>query len=329
MRVYVFILISLASVLFAVRASSAVSSTANKDVALKLALNWKAEPQFGGFYEAQRAGIFKRAGFQVEIFQGGAGTPVVQMIANRQMDFGIASADEVIIARSQGADVVALFAVFQTNPQAIMAHAGRGFKVLHDVFLAPGLLAVQKGLPYLKFLEHKFAGEKLQIRARYVPYQGGIANFLADPKFSQQGFINAEPLVAEKNGAKVKSFLIADEGFNPYTTVLITHRETMKQEMEKNERVVTRFVQAVREGWHAYLQRPEETNVMMSGINRAMDLATFNASTAAQRALIEPKSGRAEDLGKMNLQRWETLSHQLKDLNLIKREPKSSEIFLP
>src|SRR5262249_54914252 len=84
-------------------------STENKGAGerrVKLALDWVPEPEFGGFFAAREGGAFKHAGFDVEIMSGGAGVPVVQMVAAGHAEFGIASGDEVIIARSRGADVI-------------------------------------------------------------------------------------------------------------------------------------------------------------------------------------------------------------------------------
>src|SRR4030081_2244571 len=83
----------------------------------RLALNWKPDPQFGGLFAAP----YQKHGLDVEILPGGAGTPTVQMIGAGSAEFGIVSADELVVARSGGNDVVALFAVFQNCPQGIMA----------------------------------------------------------------------------------------------------------------------------------------------------------------------------------------------------------------
>ena len=69
----------------------------------RLALNWKPDPQFGGFYAAP----YDKYGLAVDLLPGGAGTPTVQMIGAGTADFGIVSADELIVARSKGNDVVA------------------------------------------------------------------------------------------------------------------------------------------------------------------------------------------------------------------------------
>ena len=53
-------------------------------VKLKLALNWVPEPEFGGFYEARERGSYRKRDLDVEVMGGGAGVPVVQMVAIMQ-----------------------------------------------------------------------------------------------------------------------------------------------------------------------------------------------------------------------------------------------------
>ena len=307
-----------ASVLALFAPSAVVSASPARASLLKvpLALNWKPEPQFGGFYAAHIISADKKNEIQLDILPGGAGTPVVQMVAAGQIDFGIASADEVIMARAHGADVVALFAAFQTNPQAIMTHTERGFKSLSEVYEAKGPLAIQKGLPYALFLEKKFIG---RIRAQVVPYLGGIQNFLTDQTYSQQCFSTSEPLSAEKKGAKVKTFLIADEGYNPYTTVLIVRGDVLK----KNEKLVKQVVAAVREGWRDYVDHPEKTNAVMARLNPSVDAATFASGSLAQKSLIETGSGA---LGVMTAARWGELRQQLIELKLVSKEAAKADV---
>src|SRR4051794_27542355 len=97
---------------------------------IKLALNWVPEPEFGGIYAAKQIGAFEKHGLDVDIQPGGAGTPTWQLVATGKVDYAIASADEVIIARAQGANIVAFFATYQTCPRGIMVHASRGLKNL-------------------------------------------------------------------------------------------------------------------------------------------------------------------------------------------------------
>ncbi|MNK08079.1 NMT1/THI5 like protein [compost metagenome] len=288
---------------------------------LTLALNWKAEPEFGGFYAAEIDGEFKKRGLDVKILEGGSGTPTIQMLANGKVDFAIVSADEIIIAQERNPKnkVIGLFAVYQTSPYIIMSHEERGFKTLKEVFTNDGILSIQSGLPYYQFLVKKFGPPKVKV----VPYLGGIANFVNDRKFSQQGFITTEPLSALKAGKKPKSFLIAEEGFNPYLVVVATTEESLK----KNPELAKKMIEAVRAGWLSYLKSPDKTNKFMSELNKSFDYDTFQKAAKIQEPLIQTAETLRTGLGAMNDNRWEILVQQLKDLNLIKSTPVPQDLY--
>lgn len=289
--------------------------------AMKLQLNWHAEPQFGGFYAAQENHLFAKDGVNVEVVAGGAGTPTVQMAGSGTVDFAVVSADELLLARERGNDVVALFAVYQTCPQGIMTHASRGFKTIGDIFGTSGTVAMQKGLPYADFLQRKYGFNKVNI----VPSPGGdLTLFLKDPMYSMQCFVTSEPIAARRAGGDPQTFLVADAGYNPYTTVLVTRGELLRSRGNDVKAVVA----ACREGWQAYLGDPAPTNAAMQKLNPGMDAATFVASAEAQKPLIETEQTRAHGLGSMTRERWQTLAQQLVDLGVIKNAPPPEACFV-
>lgn len=294
-------------------------SFATPTAKIKFALNWKAEPQFGGFYAAELNGEFKKRGLNVEILEGGSGTPTVQMLSSNKVDFAIVSAEEIIVAHDRGASITALFATYQTNPQAIMTHDERHFKSLKDVFGSEGVLSMQSGLSYAQFLLKKYPKAKVKI----VPYLGGITNFTKDPKYSQQCFFTSEPLLAEKSGLKVKTFLVSEEGFNPYTTVVAVQSDRLK----KDPKTAKALVEAIRAGWQEYLKNPEPTNKFMAGINKAMDAETFTKSAFVQNNLIETDETKQKGLGAMSEERWQSLIAQLKELKIIKKDLKAQDLY--
>src|SRR5579863_6439070 len=225
---------------------------------IRLALNWKPDPQFGGFYAAP----YQAHGLNVEILPGGAGTPTIQMIGAGSAEFGVVSADELVVARSRGNDVVAVFAVFQNNPQGIMVHASRKLTSLGDVFKS-GTVAMQRGLSYARLLEKKYGFDKVKI----VPSPGGdVSAFLHDKNFAQQCYITSEPLVARRLGADVQVFPIFDIGFNPYTDVMATSGDLLRSKPE----MVKAMVAAVGEGLRIYREDPKPTNLRMQQLNPTM-----------------------------------------------------------
>lgn len=273
---------------------------------IQLALNWKPEPQFGGFYQAEFDGQYKKQGLDVQILEGGSGTPTVQMLANSKVDFAIVSAEEILVNNDHNPNnqVVALFAVFQTNPQVIICRPELGFTSLKQVLDSNVTLSWQSGLTYAKYLTQKYSPKKVQI----VPYSGGITTLLNQKNFCQQGFATSEPLLAEKMGLAAKVFLVSAEGFNPYTTVLAARARTI----QSNPELVKKMTAAVHSGWQSYLHSPDMANTKMGALNKAMDGATFKGSAQAQMNLIEEKN-----LGQMTTARWESLIQELRRLNVI------------
>ena len=300
------------------KASNSSSGTARPKV--KLQLNWKPEPQFGGFYAAEVEGIYSRHGLDVTITAGGAGAPTVEMIGAGTVPFAIVSGDEIIRARAKDNPVVALFAVYQTNPQGIMTRAARGFKTLSDVFAHPGTLAIERGRPYADFLEKKYGFAKLKI----VPSPfGDLSLYRTQHDYAMQCFVTSEPLAAKETGIEPQTFLIAESGYNPYTTVLATSESYLKA----NPRIVKSMIEAVREGWQNYLADPTQTNEYMGKLNPTMDAKTFKDSAEAQKPLIETGDTKRLGLGAMTIERWQMLVQQLVDLKVINNQVDAQASF--
>jgi len=279
---------------------------------VQVLLDWKPEPEFGGFYQAQVGGAFAKENLDVTLKSAGEGAPTWQLLATGKCDFATTAADQVLIARAHDADIVAVFTVYQTFPQGIMVHKSRGFKSIADVFNSPGTLAAEDDT-WLHFLTKKYSNPKVQI----ISYSGGIGPFLAKTDYSQQCFVTSEPILAQNKGGDPQTFLIADEGYNPYTTVLITKTQTLKDKPQ----LVASMVNACRSGWRAYLDDPTAANAAMGKLNADMDAATFTAAAAAQKPFIDTDPTHPAALGTMTHDRWDQLAKTLVDLKVIDKAP--------
>src|SRR6202034_3288363 len=148
---------------------------------VQLTLDWRPEPEFGGFYDAKQNGAFANHGLDVTLTPAGEGADTWQLVATGKTEFATSSADQVIIARRQNADVIGIFAVYQTSPMGIMVHQSRGFQSIADVFNTDGFLLAEDSA-WLHYLQKKFA----PVRVKITGYDGGIAQFLASKNYSQQ-----------------------------------------------------------------------------------------------------------------------------------------------
>jgi NitT/TauT family transport system substrate-binding protein len=286
---------------------------------IQLTLDWKPEPEFGGFYAAQQDGAFSRHGLAMNIQPAGEGADTWQLVATGKTDFATSTADQVLIAQSQHANVIAIFAVYQTFPQGIMVHRSRGFTSIKDIVTHDGVLLAEDN-SWLHYLEKKCQ----PIRVKIVNYSGGIAEFLANKDYSQQCFVTSEPILAKHQGSDPQTFLIADEGFNPYTTVVICKGDLWKTRPDE----VKSMAAACREGWQDYLDHPDPINAIMHKLNSDMDLQTFAEAAEAQKPLIETDQTKAAGLGTMTLDRWKTLEGQLVNLGVIDNSVDPNQCFI-
>lgn len=289
------------------------------DTKIKMALNWKAEPEFGGFYEGNRKGIYKKAGFDVEILEGGSGTPTPQMLMAGQVDYAIVSSEEIFLNndRDPKRKLVAIYSVFEKSPYMIMVHGSQKFKSIKEVLQNKDVtLSVQKGLPYVEFLTQKFA----PVQAQIVPYSGGIAVFEKNQKLAQQGFITSEYLMAQNQKLDPQAFLVADEGFNPYIAVLAVREDFLF----KNKDQVKKMVESTREAWASYLKSPESTNKLLHERNPSMSSEMMTLSLTKMKDLMKFEPLK---LGQMQKERWKTQGEQMLKLKLITKAPETDKFF--
>ncbi len=208
--------------------------------------NWRAQGGHGGFYQAQADGTYKRLGLDVEIVQGGPQVNNRPLLSAGRLDFLMAgnlllSFDNV----KNGIPTVAIAAFFQRDPQVLMTHEG-SYNTFADLKNAKTVLIAKDGqFSFWQWLksEHGFRDEQLK------PYTFNLAPFLADKAMVQQGYAMAEPVNAALQGARPKIFLLAEQGWNTYSTTVETRNELVRTKPD----VVRRFVEGSIIGWYNFM----------------------------------------------------------------------------
>ncbi|HVA50948.1 MAG TPA: ABC transporter substrate-binding protein [Pirellulales bacterium] len=274
---------------------------------VRLFLNWYPEAEHGGYYAALREGYYRDAGLDVEIVKGGPSAPVLPQVDRGEMEFGITNADGLLLARAEEVEAVALMAPLQISPRCIMVHLASDINDFGDL---KNMTIAMNPQPFSSFLERHVPLEGVTI----VPYQGSVAAFLNDKNFAQQAYLFSEPFVAEQQGGDPKSLLVADLGFNPYTSVLVTSETYLRQ----HEEIVAKMVAASIRGWQHYIDHPEKTNDYIHEINAEMDLAALAYGVKALRPLVLDDAANEHGIGSMSLDRWQKLAQQLEELELLK-----------
>jgi NitT/TauT family transport system substrate-binding protein len=284
-----------------------------------LLLNWYPEAEHGGFYAALVHGFFKEAGLDVEIQPGGPETPVIQQVASGRAMFGVINADNLLYGRAEQAPVVALMAPMQTSPRCIIVHESSGirdFSQLKDM-----TLAMSNTQAFSFFLRKKAPLTGVKI----VPYPGNVARFLTDKNYGQQGYVFSEPYVAKKNGGDPHVLMLADLGFNPYTSLLFTSEPVVA----KHRELVDKMTAASVRGWQKYVADPAETNAYIHKLNPEMDLDVLEYGAKAIVPLSTNEATKRSGFGTMTRDRWQTLIDQMVDCGQLTPDAvEASDAFL-
>ncbi|MCA9215616.1 MAG: ABC transporter substrate-binding protein [Planctomycetales bacterium] len=296
--------------------SNVATSDGEKLAPVTLALNWLPDSQHGGFFAAQVHGFFAEQRLDVTISPGGPNAPVAQKVALNQAQFGVGNSDQLLMARQQEMDVVAVFAAMQNSPRCIMVHSETGITRLAD--LKDVTLAVGAGKAFVEFMKRSLPLDGVTT----VPYTGSIAPFLNDQNFAQQAYVFSEPHVAKSRGANVHSMMVSELGFNPYSSCLFVNGKVLRNDPT----LVKKMVAAVRKGWQQYLADPYETNLAIQRANPEMNTESLQYGAEAIRQLCVPGDD-VGSVGQMNDTRWQTIAKQLAELGFLNDASQYSAAF--
>ena len=228
-------------------AKQAAAPAGPKLTSIRFATDWKAQAEHGGYYQAVADGTYAKHGLDVTIRPGGPQVNHSQLLAAGKIDFNMGGNLFAQFNYTQAnVPMVTIAAIFQKEPQVLLAHPDTGVQELADLDEKTFFISNDGVQTYWLWLKQVYGYTDDQVK----PYTFNPAPFLADQNSVQQGYVTSEPFAIEKQaGFKPKVFLIADYGFNSYSTLIETRRDLV----EKKPELVQRFVDASAIGWYNYL----------------------------------------------------------------------------
>lgn len=264
-------------------------------------LDWKAEAEYGGYYQALATGIYAKHGLDVTIREGGPQANQAQLMLNGRLDFDITSNSFLALNfAEQGIPFRAVAAMFQKDPAVLIAHPGVG----HDGFGAlkgqPIMIGADSRASWWTFLRARFGYDDSQIR----PYTFNLAPFLSDKNAVQQGYVTSEPFsIKQAAGFEPVVLLIADAGFEGYGSLIATSDKMIHDKPD----VVQRFLDASIEGWVSYLDGdPAPGNALIRKANSEMppDLLAYGRDALRSHGILTSGDAATMGIGAMTDARW-------------------------
>jgi len=274
------------------------------------ATDWLAQAEHGGFYQAVAEGTYRKHGLDVTIRMGGPQVNGLQLLAAGQLDVVMGDALQVLSAVEQNVPVTAIAATFQKNPTVLIAHPG--VAKLEDLKGMPIAVSAASNTTFWPWLKQRYGFTDNQKR----PYAFSVQPFLVDPKLSQQGFATSEPFSIEKGGAKPVVFLLAEQGYPPYSEVLAVRRDALRERTD----ALTRFVRASAEGWKSYLANPAPGNALIKRDNPQMsdELLAYGHRKMLEYGIVTGADTATLGLLTMTDKRWQQTLEFLRGAGLAK-----------
>lgn len=232
---------------------SKVSTYSGPVEKVSLSLKWIHQAQFAGNYVAYEKGYYRDLGLDVAFIPFSYEETSIQSVLTGKSEFGIAGADEVMLARTEGKPVKAIAVIYKTNPVVAFALKSSGINKPQD-FIGK-TVGIQKGVntEYLYYAMMKNLGiDRNKIKEVPIGYE---AKELLDGTVDiSTGYVMNEPQLVKEKGVEINTFLVADYGINMYADVLFTSDKMIEEKPE----VVQRFVEASLHGWQEAIEHEDE-----------------------------------------------------------------------
>lgn len=268
--------------------------------AITFGTNWYAQAEHGGFYQAVATGIYNEYGLDVTIKMGGPQVNGTQLLMGGAVDFFMGYSSDAIKAVAEGIPKVTVAAMFQKDPQILVAHPGTA-ETLADLKGRPIYISSAANTTYWPFLKAKYGFTDDMKR----PYNFNMGPFLADKQAAQQGYLSSEPrLIKEEGGFEPVVFLLADNGYEPYSTTVETRREIVENDPD----LVQRFVEASIKGWYSYLDDPAPANELIKQDNPEMTDAqmAYGLEKMKEYGIVISGEAETDGIGAMTDARWQS-----------------------
>ena len=262
--------------------------------------NWVPEGEHGGFFQALADGTYKKYGLDVTIVPGGPNDNNRMLLIAGKLDFFMAANTLMSFdAVANNVPVVTVAAIFQKDPQVFVTHPEANITRLEQ--LKPLTLFVSKeGISsYFQWLKTEYGFNEAKVK----PYTFNSQPFIANPQSAMQGYVTSEPFAIEKAAHfKPGVILLADYGFNSYSTLIETRRDLIGKKPD----LVQRFVDASIIGWYNYLYGDNSPgNALIRKLNPEMtdELLAYSVRKMKEHGIVDSGDTLRDGIGAMSDER--------------------------
>jgi NitT/TauT family transport system substrate-binding protein len=287
-------------------------------------LDWVVRGNHAMFFVAEANGYFQDNGIELTAIRKGTGSPdAMRLVANANAEFGFGDLPTLVVARSQNVPVVALVAVNQRSPLAMISLAKTvTLKKPADLKgLNIGIHPAGSTYIFFKALLSANGMSEADVKVSTVspPYENYL---LLGRVQAVPGYIDAEvpELEVKAGGAGSLSIMLgADFGYTVYGSGLFTSERMIKEKPD----LVKRFATAYMKAFHQVIENPTAAVEIVAKANpeyaekRDVLLKQIEADIRSTFANDETK---ADGLGSISNATWAQTLKVLKEQGALKGE---------
>ncbi len=284
---------------------------------IAIKLRWTHNAQFGGLYAAEQEGYFAAEGIDATFLEGGPGIDPIESVLNGEAQFGVAGADVILLARSQGKPVRAVTTIYQRNPVVFFTLAQTGITSPQQ-FTGKTIRATLDMLPTLHAMM-TFIDVPLDAY-QIVELPSDLAQFTTGEVPIWGGFVTGMVLDLQQAGYDINVIYPDNYGVHFYADTLFTTDAFMAESPD----VVTRVVRATRDGLTFAVTHPEAIGPMVALYNDQADPAAESLRMMASIPLIQSGTTR---IGWMEQTKWQDMHDILLAQGVLPNEVDVSTVF--
>lgn len=263
-------------------------------------LSWKAQPEFGGFYQAVEKGYYAACGVDMTLREGAPGIDPGQLLVTGAVDAGlITQNDGLLRMNAAGFPARAVFGTMQKFLTILLYHDEAGIAKPEDVKGKPVLISQGNRTTFWPFLKTKYGYSDDQLRT----YTGQIALWMSDKTSVQQGVVTQEPFRVKAETGKMPSyFLLSDMGYNPYTVIVAVSQKLI----DEKPAVVQCLVEGSRKGWADFMQDPAPAAKAINKLNPQItpELMAYSHDMMKKIGAVENEDTAKHGIGWISETRW-------------------------
>lgn len=285
---------------------------------LSLTLDFYPNPDHAGIYMAKKLGYFREAGLDVSLQTPSDPAAPIKLLAAGKTDLAISYEPEVMLAREQGLDVVAVGAVVDRPLTSLIWLKKSGVKGVADL---RGKTIATAGIPYQDaYLKRILARAKLtpaDVKTVNVGYGllpalvGGSAQAMLG------GFSNVEGVDLRLRGKDPVVTPVDKLGVPTYDELVLVAR---RDRLEEDPQAIRLFLGALARGTAAAIKSPEATTKALLEANPNLDPKLTRAEVAATLPLLSRQ-------GTMNPAGWKAFIAWMRENGLISTSPTTAEVL--